>query len=202
MSGCVASSAHRAGGNQQPRKWRSCPGARRKPGHRTVSCTGASTAACSGAYPARSTKRRQDGLPRTVAMLESGSCPIAVIAPATGGRRLKVDSRPVREQVRNWLGAGRKRLMAKITGGCLCGRVRYSIDGEPPVTGVCHCKDCQRETGSAFAVAIVVPNQLCRSRVKRRLLAIRRIAGDRCGGVFARNTDRRSSVNLPGPALA
>jgi hypothetical protein len=31
------------------------------------------------------------------------------------------------------------------------------VDGEPPLTGVCHCKDCQRETGSAFAVAIVVP---------------------------------------------
>jgi hypothetical protein len=48
-------------------------------------------------------------------------------------------------------------MMAQITGGCLCGRVRYAVDGEPPVTGVCHCKDCQRETGSAFAVAIVVP---------------------------------------------
>src|SRR5262249_36288167 len=32
--------------------------------HRTVSCTGASTVACTGAYPARSVDRRQGGLPR------------------------------------------------------------------------------------------------------------------------------------------
>jgi hypothetical protein len=37
-----------------------------------------------------------------------------------------------------------------MTGGCLCGRVRYVVTGEPMRSGLCHCRDCQRYTGSAF----------------------------------------------------
>ena len=33
----------------------------------------------------------------------------------------------------------------------------YRCDGEPLVTVVCHCKDCQRQTGSAFSIFVVVP---------------------------------------------
>jgi hypothetical protein len=36
------------------------------------------------------------------------------------------------------------------TGGCRCGRVRYELRGEPLKVGLCHCKDCRAETGSAF----------------------------------------------------
>jgi hypothetical protein len=41
--------------------------------------------------------------------------------------------------------------MTTYTGGCLCGRVRYSTDAAPVFSGVCHCHNCQRVTGSAFA---------------------------------------------------
>ena len=47
--------------------------------------------------------------------------------------------------------------MPRMTGGCLCGKVRYSADAEPVFVGVCHCSDCQKFTGSAFAVVIGVP---------------------------------------------
>jgi hypothetical protein len=40
--------------------------------------------------------------------------------------------------------------MSNMTGGCLCGRVRYVVTGEPMRSGLCHCRDCQRYTGSAF----------------------------------------------------
>jgi hypothetical protein len=47
--------------------------------------------------------------------------------------------------------------MAKITGGCLCGAVRYTAEAEAASATVCHCRDCQKFTGSVFAVLIMVP---------------------------------------------
>ena len=44
-----------------------------------------------------------------------------------------------------------------LDGRCLCGRLTFRCDGEPLVTVVCHCKDCQRQTGSAFSIFVVVP---------------------------------------------
>jgi len=36
-------------------------------------------------------------------------------------------------------------------GGCVCGAVRYRVQGHPAVSQVCHCKFCQRRLGTAFA---------------------------------------------------
>jgi hypothetical protein len=48
--------------------------------------------------------------------------------------------------------------MASIrTGGCLCGAVRYESAGEPQFSLQCHCRDCQRSSGSAFIAAMRVP---------------------------------------------
>lgn len=47
--------------------------------------------------------------------------------------------------------------MPTITGGCLCGKIRYSADATPTFVGLCHCRDCQNFTGSAFAVVIGLP---------------------------------------------
>ena len=40
-------------------------------------------------------------------------------------------------------------------GGCRCGRLRYRVVGKPQAVNCCHCRDCQRLTGSAFAVNAV-----------------------------------------------
>jgi hypothetical protein len=47
--------------------------------------------------------------------------------------------------------------MPRISGGCLCGKVRYSADVEPAFTGVCHCRNCQKASGSAFACVVGIP---------------------------------------------
>ena len=47
--------------------------------------------------------------------------------------------------------------MPKLTGGCMCGAVRYEADAEPAMVAVCHCATCQKNTGSAFSLNVGVP---------------------------------------------
>jgi hypothetical protein len=44
-----------------------------------------------------------------------------------------------------------------ITGGCLCGAVRYEVSAEPMLMAKCHCRDCQRITGGAYVPALIFP---------------------------------------------
>jgi len=44
-----------------------------------------------------------------------------------------------------------------LTGGCVCGKVRYRTDGPPLRITVCHCTWCQRRTGTAFGTECVFP---------------------------------------------
>lgn len=47
--------------------------------------------------------------------------------------------------------------MPRIAGGCLCGRIRYCGEFEFLRMVGCHCRDCQRFTGSAFLPVFAVP---------------------------------------------
>jgi hypothetical protein len=47
--------------------------------------------------------------------------------------------------------------MSRIEGGCLCGAVRYRSQSEPLMQVVCHCKTCQKNSGSAFSLNVAVP---------------------------------------------
>jgi hypothetical protein len=41
-------------------------------------------------------------------------------------------------------------------GGCACGEVRYRLAAEPLIVHCCHCLNCQRQTGSAFVVNLMI----------------------------------------------
>lgn len=43
------------------------------------------------------------------------------------------------------------------TGKCLCGAISYETQAEPVMTAVCHCKNCQRQAGSALSVIVGYP---------------------------------------------
>jgi hypothetical protein len=47
----------------------------------------------------------------------------------------------------------------RLSGGCVCGSVRYTCAGAPERVTVCHCLWCQRRTGTAFGTEVVFREQ-------------------------------------------
>ncbi len=46
--------------------------------------------------------------------------------------------------------------MSELKGGCLCGNIRYSLSEAPVMVAACHCKNCQKQTGTAYSVLLGV----------------------------------------------
>ena len=47
-------------------------------------------------------------------------------------------------------------MSAARAGGCSCGAVRYRLESEPLFVHCCHCLNCQRQTGSAFVINLLI----------------------------------------------
>lgn len=46
-------------------------------------------------------------------------------------------------------------------GGCACGNVRYRMTSHPMIVHCCHCRECQRQTGTSFALnALIEANRV------------------------------------------
>ena len=59
---------------------------------------------------------------------------------------------------------------ALLTGGCLCGAIRYTISAPITALRACHCTNCQRASGSGGTVNAVVPSdsfKITRGATKR-----------------------------------
>ena len=46
--------------------------------------------------------------------------------------------------------------MSDLTGGCQCDHVRYRVTAPPLRLNLCYCTDCQRQSGSAFGMSLVI----------------------------------------------
>jgi len=47
-------------------------------------------------------------------------------------------------------------MSVSLEGGCACGSVRYRLADEPLFVHCCHCLNCQRQTGSAFVINVLI----------------------------------------------
>ena len=47
-------------------------------------------------------------------------------------------------------------MSSTFEGGCACGRMRYRLESKPMFVHCCHCRDCQRQTGSAFVINALI----------------------------------------------
>lgn len=47
--------------------------------------------------------------------------------------------------------------MDRVTGGCLCGDLRFEAVGQPKRVGLCHCLDCRKWHGALFHASAIFP---------------------------------------------
>jgi hypothetical protein len=76
-----------------------------------------------------------------------------------------------------------------ITGGCLCGQVRYGVEEQPKLNIVCHCASCRRHSGSAFSAAALVPRDKITIAGETRVYAETSDAGNEIKRAFCPNCD-------------
>jgi len=84
-----------------------------------------------------------------------------------------------------------------ITGSCLCGKLKFRITAEPVGAGNCHCRTCQKSTGSAYLAVLFVPYKALEISGDYREFASQSASGNtlyrgfcpECGSmVFGRNS--------------
>lgn len=83
----------------------------------------------------------------------------------------------------------------QLQGRCLCGNVTYQCNGDPIVTALCHCEDCQRQTGSTFSIIVAVDRS--QFQVEGETLASFTTIGAEGGG----ERDRKFCSNCGSPIV-
>jgi hypothetical protein len=79
--------------------------------------------------------------------------------------------------------------MERVTGGCLCGTVRFVASGQPYRVGLCHCLDCRKHHGALFYAAAIYPQDAVTIDGETGSYAGRHFC-PRCGSpVFSRSGD-------------
>jgi hypothetical protein len=92
-----------------------------------------------------------------------------------------------------------------LTGGCLCGGVRFELTAPPPVAGYCHCTRCQRRTGTGSSAQARIKGRTLRLLQGEELIrAWRHPEGGfekcfcrECGGhLFSRNPANHEQMSV------
>jgi hypothetical protein len=86
--------------------------------------------------------------------------------------------------------------MAPWTGGCACGAIRFSCEAEPAMMVKCHCRDCQRATGSAYAAVVAFPKAAIALDGEPRYYGVTGGSGNRIERGFCADCGSPVSVKL------
>lgn len=85
--------------------------------------------------------------------------------------------------------------MDRVTGGCLCGKVRIVAAGRPLRVGICHCMDCRKHHGALFHASAIFPESSVNVEGETRDHRGRHFCPHCGSSVFARTGDE-VEVNL------
>jgi hypothetical protein len=97
---------------------------------------------------------------------------------------------------------GETTMLQKLSGGCACGAIRYECDADPLIMMNCHCRDCQKASGSAYAAIVVVPKAAIQIRGELRYHKVVGQSGKatergfcpNCGSPMTVTSERRPGV--------
>jgi hypothetical protein len=89
-----------------------------------------------------------------------------------------------------------------MLGGCLCGAIRYRVEGEPLGSGICHCRTCRKIASApslpfvTFAANALIFNQGTPSEYRSSPNVMRQFCG-RCGSPLTyRNDNEPGSIDV------
>ncbi|MBX3596976.1 MAG: GFA family protein [Rhizobiaceae bacterium] len=82
-----------------------------------------------------------------------------------------------------------------LTGGCLCGDVRFIARGTPKRVGICHCLDCRKHHGALFHASAIFPQEAVAVEGKPQSYAGRHFC-PRCGSSVFSRTGEEIEINL------
>ncbi|UXN70568.1 GFA family protein [Devosia neptuniae] len=85
--------------------------------------------------------------------------------------------------------------MDRVSGGCLCGRVRFVASGPPYRVGLCHCLECRKHHGALFHASAIFPQDAVAIEGEVRDYAGRFFCPNCGSSVFSRSGDE-VEVNL------
>lgn len=85
--------------------------------------------------------------------------------------------------------------MNDVSGGCLCGAVRFTASGAPLRVGICHCLDCRKHHGAVFHTSAIFPEEAVSVSGETREFAGRYFC-PRCGSSVFSRSDREMEINL------
>ncbi|MBD2578562.1 GFA family protein [Oscillatoria sp. FACHB-1406] len=88
-----------------------------------------------------------------------------------------------------------------FTGGCSCGAVRYEGSADPIVMANCHCRDCQKATGGAFASGFLVPRDAVKIEGEVKWYQVTGDSGKPVGRGFCPVCGSRLFSQPPNPEL-
>jgi hypothetical protein len=92
-----------------------------------------------------------------------------------------------------------------LTGGCLCGGVRFELTAPPPAAGYCHCTRCQRRTGTGSSLQARIDGRTLRLLQGEELVKVWRhpdggfeklFCGECAGHLFSRNPDNHTQMSV------
>ncbi len=85
--------------------------------------------------------------------------------------------------------------MESVTGGCLCGALRFTATGQPYRVGVCHCMDCRKNHGALFHASAIFPETAVTLTGKARTYRDRSFCPT-CGSPVFAHIDDEIGINL------